>query len=350
MQLNDDVLCRAATLVRDRKMNALSEYEAYPEHEFSEAFETEQQEIMNQLGKGEIKPYKVSMGWQYYARHGLVAVLVCFLLTCIAAPQAVMAGYHKLVEVIETVVTEYTEYRYQVNETVDDTLQQVTFGYLPEGMEITEELIQDRSYYVEYRKDKNFFRLEQLLLTDEDGLGHIVDTENATVEQYMIKGTEAKFISKRGMNGYVWVYGKYLITGQSNLSVEEMIEILESVQYGALHHNAEHQMNKVLFGYLPEGMEIVKERNTERSYHVEYEIGDKYFALEQRLIGQDNNLTYVVDTENAVVEKDKINGEEIIYVYKDGIYNYVWIHENYHMKGDSNLELDEIKKILEHIK
>ena len=87
MRLNDDVLCRAAALVRDKRMNSLSEYEEYPVHEFSEAFETEMQEIMDKLDKGEIKPYKVSMGWQYYARHGLVAVLVCFLLTCFAAPQ-----------------------------------------------------------------------------------------------------------------------------------------------------------------------------------------------------------------------------------------------------------------------
>lgn len=350
MQLNDDVLCRAATLVRDRKMNALSEYEAYPEHEFSEAFETELQEIMNQLGKGEIKPYKVSMGWQYYARHGLVAVLVCFLLTCIAAPQAVMAGYHKLIEVIETVVTEYTEYRYQVNETVDDTLQQVTFGYLPEGMEITEESLNESLYYVLYQGNNRYFCLEQRLLLEDTELTQIIDTEDAHIEQKQIQSETVVFSLKDGVYNYVWLYKNYQISGISNLSVEEMIEILESIQYGALHHNAEHQMNKVLFGYLPEGMEIVKERNTERSYHVEYETGDKYFALEQRLIGQDNNLTYVVDTENAVVEKDKINGEEIIYVYKDGIYNYVWIHENYHMKGDSNLELDEIKKILEHIK
>ena len=230
MKLNDDILSRAATLVRDDKMNSLLEYETYPTHEFSETFEQNMQGLIDKLGKGEIKPYKVSMGWQYYVRHGMVAVLICFLLICAAAPQAVIAGYHKLVEIIETVVTEYTEYRYQVNETVDDALQQVTFGYLPNGME------------------------------------------------------------------------------------------------------------------------IVKERNTPSSYHVEYEIGDKYFALEQRLIMQENNLSYVVDTENAIVEKDNINDEEIIYIYKDGIYNYVWIHGNYHIKGDSNLAIEEIAKILENIK
>lgn len=230
MKLNDELLSRAATLVRDNKMRSLSEYETYPAHEFSETFEQNMQGLIDKLGKGKIKPYKVSMGWQYYVRHGLVAVLVCFLLTCFAAPQAVMAGYYKLVEIIETVVTEYTEYRYQVNETVNDQFQQVTFGYLPDGME------------------------------------------------------------------------------------------------------------------------IVKERNTERSYHIEYEKDGKYFTLEQRMIVQENNLSYVVDTENAIVEKDRIKGEEVIFVYKDDVYNYVWLHGNYHIKGDSNLELAEIKKILLNVK
>lgn len=230
MKLNDELLSRAATLVRDNKMKTLSEYETYPAHEFSEAFEQDMQNLIEKLSKDEVQPYRVSMGWQYYVRHGIVAVLVCFLLTCFAAPQAVMAGYHKLVEIIETVVTEYTEYRYQVNETVNDQFQQVTFGYLPDGMEVTEEIVQERSYYVEYRNEKKFFRLEQMLLTEDDGMGHIVDTENATIEEHIIKGTTVKFISKRGMNGYVWIYEEYLITGQSNYSIEEMIKILEKTK------------------------------------------------------------------------------------------------------------------------
>ena len=349
MQLNDDVLCRAAALVRDKRMNSLSEYEEYPVHEFSEAFETEMQGLMDKLGKGEITPYKVSMGWQYYARHGLVAVLVCILLTCFAAPQAVMAGYQKLIEVIETVVTEYTEYRYQVNATVSNEFQQVMFGYLPGGMELTEELIQDRSYYVEYRKDKKFFRLEQILLTDEDGLGHIVDTENATVEQHMIKGTEVKFISKRGINGYVWVYGKYLITGQSNCSVEEMIKILESIQYDALHYNAEHQMNKVLFGYLPEGMEKTEEIIQERSYYVEYRNKTNFFRLEQLLLTGEDGLGHIVDTENAIVEQHMIKGTEVEFISKRGMNGYVWVYGKYLITGQSNLSVEEMLAILESI-
>lgn len=230
MRLNDDVLCRAAALVRDKRMNSLSEYEEYPVHEFSEAFETEMQEIMDKLDKGKIKPYKVSMGWQYYVRHGLVAVLICFLLTCFAAPQAVIAGYHKLVEVIETVVTEYTEYRYQVNETVDDALQQVTFGYLPEGMEITEESLNESLYYVLYQGNNRYFCLEQRLLLEDTELTQIIDTEDAHIEQKQIQSETVVFSLKDGVYNYVWLYKNYQISGISNLSSEEIERILLNIR------------------------------------------------------------------------------------------------------------------------
>ena len=230
MQLNDDVLCRAAALVRDKRMNSLSEYEEYPVHEFSEAFETEMQGLMDKLDKGEITPYKVSMGWQYYARHGLVAVLVCILLTCFAAPQAVMAGYQKLIEVIETVVTEYTEYRYQVNATVSNEFQQVMFGYLPEGMEITEESLNETLYYVLYQGKNQYFCLEQRLLLEDTELTQIIDTEEAYVEQKRIQNEMAILSLKDGVYTYTWIYENYQISGISNLSGEEMIKILESIQ------------------------------------------------------------------------------------------------------------------------
>lgn len=229
MKLDDDLLSRAAILVRDKKMNALLEYEDYPEYVFSGEFERKMQDVIDKLARGEIKHECISIGWQYYVRHGLVAVLVCFLLTCIAAPQTVMAGYHKLIEVIEHVVTEYTEYRYKVNDDVNDEFRQVKFGYLPDGLEKTDEIIEDRMYYIEYRNEKNFFRLEQNIITEEDRFTYIVDTENAIVAEHWIGESVAKIVSKKGMNGYMWTYDNYLITGQSNYTMEEIVKILEKI-------------------------------------------------------------------------------------------------------------------------
>lgn len=227
MKLNDDILRSAATMLRDEKMEALPDENECPVHTFSDEFEQEMQELIEKVKRGEIKQKRVSLGWQYHTRNGLAAVLLCFIMTFLAAPEAVIAGYHKLVEVIETVVTEYTEYRYNSQESSDSEFEQITFGYLPEGFIDTDTYKRDRLYSVLYRKNEQYFSLEQSILTEEDGLSYIVDTEDAELASRYIGHEEVNLIFKDESYNYVWLHGKYLITGQSNLSADEIVEILE---------------------------------------------------------------------------------------------------------------------------
>lgn len=82
MKLDEAQLSRAAVLVRERQLQQLPDADACPEHIFSDAFEQNMQELMEQLARGEIRQKKAAWGWPYYVRQGLVAVLICFLLVC----------------------------------------------------------------------------------------------------------------------------------------------------------------------------------------------------------------------------------------------------------------------------
>ncbi|MBQ5703173.1 MAG: DUF4367 domain-containing protein [Peptococcaceae bacterium] len=229
MKLNDDILRSAATLLRDEKLEALSDENEYSAHIFSDEFEQEMQEFIEKVKRGEIKQKRVSLGWQYHTRNGLVAVLLCVIMTFLAVPEAVIAGYHKLVEVIEIVVTEYTEYHYNSQESSDSEFEQITFEYLPEGFTETDVFQKERLYSVVFRKNEQYFSLEQSILTEEDGLRYIVDTENAEVDQRYIGHEEVQLILKDESFNYIWLHEKYLITGQSNLSADEIIKILEKI-------------------------------------------------------------------------------------------------------------------------
>ena len=167
------------------------------------------------------------MGWQYHTRNGMVAVLLCFIMTFLVAPEAVIAGYQKLVEVIETVVTEYTEYRYNSQESSDSEFEPVTFGYLPEGFVETDTYQSERLYSVVFRRNELYFSLEQSILTEDGELQYLVDTENAEIIYQYIGHEKVQLILKDESYNYVWLHGKYLITGQSNLSADEIMEILE---------------------------------------------------------------------------------------------------------------------------
>ena len=91
-------------------------HDLHPEHQFSEEFLEKMMPLLQAARRGTVKAAEYFMGWQYYAKQGIAAVLICFLLACAAMPETVLAGYHKLIEVVETIYEEYTEFRYRVNE------------------------------------------------------------------------------------------------------------------------------------------------------------------------------------------------------------------------------------------
>lgn len=230
MKFTEEQLRIAAKRADDRLFAQLPDEAACMDYTFSETFEQNMAQLIEQVKENRIAPAKVPMGWRYYTRNGLVAVLLCFMLSCIAMPDVVLAGYQKLVEVIETVVTEYTEYRYHSNETADAEFVPVTFGWLPEGMEEVERNLTERRMNVYFENESRYFDFSQKILTEENGMTYIIDTENADIETYYIGSETVQLVLKSGAYDYTWVHGKYLISGQTNLSSEEIVKILDSLQ------------------------------------------------------------------------------------------------------------------------
>lgn len=227
MKFTEEQLRRAARRADEILLAQLPDEEECMEHEFSEEFERKMEELIQQVKDGTVPPAKVSMGWRYYVRNGMAAVLLCFLLACVTMPEAVLAGYQKLVEVIETVVTEYTEYRYQSNKAADSEFKPITLNYLPEGMQQTSYRETEASMHILFQNENSYFEFEQRLLTDENGMTYIIDTEGVQPEIRYIGTEEVQLILKDGVYSYLWIHESNQITGQSNLSAEEIMKILE---------------------------------------------------------------------------------------------------------------------------
>lgn len=230
MKFTEEQLRLAAKRVDERLLAGLPDETECINYEFSDSFEQKMNTLIEQVKNNEISPAKVAMGWQYYTRNGLVAILLCFLLACITMPNVVLAGYQKLINVIETVVTEYTEYRYESSERSDALFVPVKFGYLPDGMEVVKYRETETSIHTLMRNENHYFNLDQRLLTIEDGLTYIFDTEDAETEFLFIQHEEIQLILKDKIYSYVWLHGAYQITGQSDLPRDEIIKILETVK------------------------------------------------------------------------------------------------------------------------
>lgn len=233
MKLTENQLRRAAQLAQHKDFSRLQETDDVI---VSPRMEQNMQALMEQVQRGELKPARASMGWRYYTKTGIAAVLVCFLLTCVTMPQAVLAGCQRLIQMVETVFEEYTQQEYTSTASADTVFVPVTFGYMTEGMVETtrEEWPADLYIVLEKREEGQllkYFTLEQNLLTEDGTMTYIYDTEDAVIETVLISGESVEFVKKEGKILYVWLHQAYLITGQTNLSHEETLKILEQVKF-----------------------------------------------------------------------------------------------------------------------
>jgi len=234
MKMDDKQLEQAFRQAMQMQIDAMPEESDCPEHTFSDAFEQDMHKLIGEMEEGNIKPAKAPMGWQYYTRRGLTVMLVCCLLTGIAMPDVVAAAYYKLIHAEERMFPEYTEYEVNSTASGESVLMPLELGYIPEDLRIDMDAYNkdDTEIYIKLNNNEKFFTLNQMIVTENDSMTYIVDTENAEIEMVAFGDCEeVKLIFKRERYGYVWLHGRYFITGQSNLSRDEIIRILENIEF-----------------------------------------------------------------------------------------------------------------------
>lgn len=207
---------------------------AKPDHPFRQDVENKIDALRRAVNRGDVKAADYHMGWQYYTKNGIAAVLICFLLACATMPEVVLAGYQKLIEVVETVFEEYTEYRYRVNDDggIEETFRPIKLNYLPEGMEEVRRIEDINSIYLVYKKEnRKSFYIYQKIVTKEIIMKYDVDNKDVQLEIVEIQNETVKLILKENRINFVWIHDGYYIAGQSSLSKTETIDILSHIEF-----------------------------------------------------------------------------------------------------------------------
>lgn len=110
------------------------------------------------------------------------------------------------------------------------------------------------------------------------------------------------------------------------------------------------------FGYLPEGIECeVKENNKEENILKilclrNLNGKNEYFEITQRHIKVNWNILSGTNTKVHYTDMIFLNEDEIRLAEQDNEISFDGIHEMYYLKGQTNLEKEELIKILENIK
>lgn len=168
-----------------------------------------------------------------YMKQTVAAVLAVAILS-FGGLMTVEAYREKVVEIVVHVFHELTDYRFasEKSEVGEVVLPEISFGYVPEGMEeITDNVFADNSRYIVYEDDDgNFFELTQTAIGSNGAFGTILDTEDSNYEMTSINGNEAFSNVKDGNASVLWNYDNVVYDLYGNIELTDLKNIAEKIK------------------------------------------------------------------------------------------------------------------------
>ena len=228
MKFTEEELRRAAVRVQEKQLAALPAPETCTDT-FSPAYVQKLQQLNEELKRGQLAQAVAPMGWQYYTRRSIAAILLCFLLACATMPEAVLAGYQKMLETVQEICELYTQLRYNSHLTGNTQFVPLQPTYLPDGLEEVrrEEGEKDIDLLYIDREQGKYFNVYQSLLRGRNRSTHIVDTEKSEVEVVYLGIEKVEIFFKKDKLYFIWLHNTYEVTGKTNLCKDELLQILE---------------------------------------------------------------------------------------------------------------------------
>lgn len=229
MRLTEEQLRKAAIQAQKLELANLPDAKTCPRYEASADFEQYVEELMHQLEQGNLQPDAVRMGWQYYTKRSAAAVLICFGLACATMPETVLAACQRIIDIVENVLEEYTEFRFKSSAQDERQFTPAILNYLPEDMKQVRYREFSNGVVIRYEGQKNYFSLEQTLVNSNNDVVYILDTEDAQVEKINDGEKEITIIFKNNLYQYVMLCDFYTVIGETNLTYEELLKILQNI-------------------------------------------------------------------------------------------------------------------------
>lgn len=224
MQITDEMLYQHAAQSRELWLDTLPQQDEIPAFTCSNRF----QRKMNRLLRQQCRSPKVNRILRDMKR--IVAVFLIAVTITFAGLMTVEAVRQKVIEFVVHIYHEMTRYDY-TSDTETTELPEVQFGYLPEGMNlVTDEMETDTVRNLQFENTSGQYLDLMAIATTNDGTDtQIINTEDAQMTIWTIRGAEMTVVSKNGTNIILWVDENIHYTIQSDLSLTELKLIVEGL-------------------------------------------------------------------------------------------------------------------------
>ncbi len=227
MKLTDQMIKEAGKEAMDMRLSAI-ENEEIQEHEFSEEFEANMEELIRSQKDKKRKAYTV---WAW--RRARVAAVLAFMVVSVSASTVSLeASRSKLIDVVSTTSSGDTTLKFSSSEDSADGLGEITFEYLPEGMvEVDREEDGFLMRYIEF-EDKNGQRIifNQLAVLSSSSYVTDLNTHDMMKSVVYINGVEATLYASEDFNVLLWQERAYLYDLSGYVSTEELILVAEGIK------------------------------------------------------------------------------------------------------------------------
>lgn len=104
--------------------------------------------------------------------------------------------------------------------------------------------------------------------------------------------------------------------------------------------------DRLKLNYIPEGFKLEDNVSGERSINFIFSHGEEYFYVSS----DELDANFNIDTENAIIEKSKINGFDAIYISNQNANSLIWYDDDRAYTLTGNISKDEIFKIAKGLK
>lgn len=102
----------------------------------------------------------------------------------------------------------------------------------------------------------------------------------------------------------------------------------------------------IIPSYIPEGFEIINERQSDISIKIDYANDNKILVYKQGIIA---NSELRIDTEGTKIENIIIKGYSVNYVFNKGMYNAYWFDNEYSYLIAGEISFEELLKVIEGV-
>lgn len=228
MQVTDEMLYQHAAAARDFWLSTLPADDEIPKHKFSRRFKKK----MNRLLREQRRSPWANNAIRTMRRVAAVILVVGVL--SFSGLMTVKAYREKVVEVITQVFHDLTNYRFVAGDMAEEflnSLPEVSFQYIPDGMKKIDETICEYYYFVLYEtEDGKFFELHQTVITPNSGGDKILDTEDAVTETIYIGDHEAVSNVKGDVSSIFWTVDNVIYELYGTVGMTELKSIAEKIK------------------------------------------------------------------------------------------------------------------------